>query len=315
MQYGCPYMGSKSKIMPSLAMCFPKANHFYDLFGGGFSVSHYMLVHGSGKFKHIHYNEINTNIVTLVKDAIAGKYNYNVFKPPWISRDEFNQRKETDAYVSLIWSFGNNQNGYLFGEDVEQYKKAMHNAVVFDEFNDIALKVLGFDVWPKNVVTIYHKRSYIRQKIEYHRKHNWYSRELFSSLPAKMLQQLNQSEQLQRLERLQELERLERVNCLELTTSSLSYEQVEILPNSIVYCDIPYNGTAEYLVQFDRKAFLDWAANASFPVYISEYNISDSRFEIVYEIDKRSQLSNTRDTQLVKTENLYWNGRSLTPDA
>ena len=38
-------MGSKSGIVTELCRAFPKADNFYDLFGGGFAVSHFMLLH------------------------------------------------------------------------------------------------------------------------------------------------------------------------------------------------------------------------------------------------------------------------------
>ena len=37
--FGIPYMGNKSDIVASIAMNFPKADNFYDLFGGGGSIS------------------------------------------------------------------------------------------------------------------------------------------------------------------------------------------------------------------------------------------------------------------------------------
>ena len=43
-KYGLPYQGSKTKIVEHIAKYFPNADHFYDLFGGGFSVTHYMDV-------------------------------------------------------------------------------------------------------------------------------------------------------------------------------------------------------------------------------------------------------------------------------
>lgn len=88
----------------------------------------------------------------------------------------------------------------------------------------------------------------------------------------------------------------------------MSYEQVEIAPNSVVYCDIPYQGTADY-GEFSHKDFFEWAATREFPVYISEYNITDKRFKLVYEIDKRSMLSPKKDNKIM-SEKLYWNGVS-----
>ena len=130
-----------------------------------------MIKNQAYKFKNFHYNEINEDIVGLVKDSIAGKYNYNVFKPKFISSEEFNEKKDKDAYIRCIWSFGNGQKSYLFSKEIEPYKKSMHQAVVFDEFDDIAKIVIG-DSWPKKVNSIYLKRLFIRQKIEYFRTKN-----------------------------------------------------------------------------------------------------------------------------------------------
>ena len=58
MMYGIPYLGSKSKICDKVCSIFPKAENFYDLFGGGFSISHFMLKHRFKDYKHFHFNEI-----------------------------------------------------------------------------------------------------------------------------------------------------------------------------------------------------------------------------------------------------------------
>lgn len=51
------------------------------------------------------------------------------------------------------------------------------------------------------------------------------------------------------------------------------YQSVEIPPNSVVYCDPPYRGTAEYLHEFDTDRFDNWVREADFPIYISEYSM------------------------------------------
>ena len=89
--YGIPYQGSKDKLVHKLAAILPKAEHFYDLFGGGFSVSHYMVLHK--KYPNVHYNELEPSTVQLIKDAIAGKYSYERFKPEWVTREMFDKRK------------------------------------------------------------------------------------------------------------------------------------------------------------------------------------------------------------------------------
>jgi site-specific DNA-adenine methylase len=317
-------MGSKAKIVPSLAMNLPPATHFYDLFGGGFSVTHYMMEHKASRYKHFHYNEIKADVVELVKRAIAGEYNYKKFKPPWVSREDFFRLKDHDAYVRCCWSFGNDQKTYLFGEDIEAYKKSMHMAVVFDQFDPLAAEVLGFEKWPFNVISVKQKRIYLRQKIEFYRKtkiprilHQFLSEKQLQTISGyNQVKELEQLERLERLQELQQLERLERLQQLEqleqleqlqqLTCTSKDYREVEILPDSIVYCDIPYQGTADYGA-FNHKEFFDWAATREFPVYISEYNISDKRFKLVYDIDKRSLLSSNKNKCVNKSEKLYWN--------
>lgn len=266
-------MGSKGSICDKLIPIFPKADHFYDLFGGGFSVTHAMLKNRPHDYKHFHFNEIKTPVVDLIKDAIAGKYNYSVFKPPWVSREEFHANKATCGYTACLWSFGNNQKTYLFGADIEPYKRSMHQAVVFGEFDDLAKQVLGIDHWPMG--DIKERRLYYK----------------------KLVRGRLDLEQLERLQRLQQL-----------NFYSKDYREIEILPNSVVYCDIPYQGTAEYGQSFDHAAFHDWAANCSQPVYFSEYSCQDPRFELVFEIEKRSLLSATKSNKK-NMERIYWNGR------
>jgi len=311
-EFGIPYMGSKSGIAASLALNFPKADHFYDLFGGGFSMSHYMLANKAKNYKHFHYNEIKPHIVDVVRRAIDGEFNYATFKPPWVSRAEFHEKKYTDGYVAACWSFGNNVEDYLFSEDIEEYKRTMHMAVVFGEFNSLAKDVLKFDKWPENARTIKQRRFYLRQLLEHYRKTKlpsvlipFLSEKQKASLAAhRPFQELQQLQQLERLQQLQQLQQLER-----LTLTSLDYRAVEILSNSVVYCDIPYAGTADYGNTFSHKEFFDWAASRPFPVFISEYNVPDKRFKLVYSVDKRCILTQSGDSNKKKSEKLYWNGK------
>ncbi|MEI6422639.1 MAG: hypothetical protein WCP55_10500 [Lentisphaerota bacterium] len=310
-------MGSKAQVIASIAMNFPPAEHFYDLFGGGFSVTHFMLQKKSNRYTHFHYNEINADIVDLVTRSINGDFNYNKFLPPWVSREDFFAKKDHDAYIRCLWSFGNSQSGYLFSDDIESYKKSMHMAVVFNEFDNVANAVFGFLAWPKNIDSIFKKRIYLRQKIEHYRVTNSipkilypYIKQLERLEQLERLQQLEQLEQLQQLERLQRLQQLQQLQQLErLHTTACDYRNVDIQPNSVVYCDIPYKDTKSYLNDFDHKTFLDWAASRPFPVFISEYNISDPRFKLIYSIDKRPLFNQTTKICKMKSEKLYWYGK------
>lgn len=189
-------------------------------------------------------------------------------------------------------------------------------AIVFDEFDDLAKAVLRFDTWPRICQTVTQKRLYLRQLIEHYRKTNTLPKILHQYLDSKQLQQLEQLQRLVQLQQLQQLEGLERIQNLSkidmthLTITSLSYEQVPIEKDSVVYCDIPYKDTAEYINSFDHKAFHDWAAFQPFPVFISEYEIKDARFDCVYTVGKRSMLSQDKSVGN-KQERLYWNKVSL----
>ena len=326
--WGIPYMGSKSKICDALCKIFPKADNFYDLFGGGFSVTHWMMVNRGSHYKHFHYNEIRPGVVKLVEDAIAGNYNYDVFKPQWVSREEFFLRKEEDAYIKICWSFGNNGKNYLFGKDIESYKRSMHNAVVFNEFDAKAREVFGMESF-RDVSTITERRLFLRDRcrVLYPDKgptrlqHLEQLQQLQQLLQLERLQQLEQLERLLQLQQLQQLERLLQLQQLQqlerlqqFTTSSLSYEQVAIGPNSVIYCDIPYRGTVEYDGGFDHDAFYDWAATHSEPVFISEYNVPDKRLVPVWQIAKRSNLSATKlkdGKQIIAQEKLYANTSAI----
>lgn len=289
--YGIPYQGSKTKIIQQIAMCFPPADNFYDLFGGGFSVSHYMLLRRSKSFKTFHYNEIRPGMCELIQDAIKGKYNYKVFKPEWISRDKFFAEKDSNPYVKIIWSFGNNGKSYLFGKDIEQIKRSMHQAIVFNDFDELFINLFKIDKWPDNL-SITGKRLYIIFIIR--------------KLKRVDIEQLERLEQLQQLERLEQLQRLEQLEQLErLRFTNLSYQDVKIENNSVIYCDIPYESTGDYGITFNHKQFFDWAHEQKNPVFISEYNIDDKRFNLLKEIDHRSTFAQKK-INLVK-EKLYCN--------
>lgn len=136
MNFGMPYQGSKNKLAKEIIEQMPPAEHFYDLFGGGGAISHCAIL--SGKYKYVHYNEINPLIVKGFEMAINGEFNN---ENRWISREEFYQLKDTDPYVAICFSFGNNLVDYLYGKDVEPIKKALYYSRVFN--NDTLLEEEG----------------------------------------------------------------------------------------------------------------------------------------------------------------------------
>ena len=76
--------------------------------------------------------------------------------------------------------------------------------------------------------------------------------------------------------------------------TNLKYNEIEIPPNSIVYCDPPYENTSNYKVgDFNHNLFWSWCRELSkqgHSVWVSEYN-APSDFECVWEKKARSSLS------------------------
>ena len=312
--YGIPYQGSKNRILKNVCSVFPKAKNFYDLFGGGGSVTHFMALHRKNDFENFHYNEIQARVYDLFLRAISGEFNYEKFKPEFVDRERFLKEKDDDGYISCVWSFGNNQRDYIFSKEIEPYKKSMHNAIVFNNFDDLAKITLGMDRFSEGY-SIEQKRLFLRNKIEYYRLSKTLPKELWCFLNAEQLGRLEQLERLeklqqlqisQQLERLGRLEQLERLGPKKIKTTNMDYKKVEILNDSIVYCDIPYKNTAAYSHEFNHSDFFDWASDLDKPVYISEFNISDPRFKLIKTIKKRSLMGGSL-TKKHPDEKIYIN--------
>lgn len=139
MKYGLPYKGSKNKLAERIVSLLPKRTHLIDLFCGGCAVSHAALLRN--KYDHIHINDINWMCPTLFIDALNGKYQNET---RWISREDFFRLKDTDPYVAVVWSFGNNLRDYLYSKEIEPLKKAIHYAIFFRDYS--LGKDLGYDL-------------------------------------------------------------------------------------------------------------------------------------------------------------------------
>ena len=296
--YGIPYQGSKTKIAPNIIALLPAGKRFVDLFGGGFAMSHCARL--SNKWETVLYNDYNPLLPPLIQDALQGKYNYNRFKPKFITREEFHREKENNGYIKYIWSFGNNGQGYIFHQNIEELKHEAHDFVVFGKrtqhFRNVEKYVTSTDI---------HKRrlqfcGYFRQ-----------NKKQFRIEPLERLEQLEHItrfdlQQLEQLERLQQLEQLERLQQLErrILITCGSYEDYEFRDGDVVYCDPPYEGTADYGSEFDHRRFYEWVATRPFQVWFSSYQgIKD--FRLVWAKQIRSSLGAGNNS--VNFECLYTN--------
>ena len=300
MRYGLPYKGSKNRIIEKIIPLFPERKNFYDLFCGGCSVTHGAIL--SGKFENFVINDLDGQMPELFFNAIHGKYNNET---RWISREDFLELKDSDSYVRICWSFGNNGREYLYSKEVEPWKKALHYARVLKDFS--LLRQFGIETDNADRITIKkNKKEYIEKYIlwalnhfdftdEEIAKYNQYKKEgVFENLiPGSVgLVQLKK-----RLRSLQSLESLERLQSL-----SKSYDEIEIKENSLIYCDIPYRNTDGYTANdsgFDYKKFYKWAQSQKELVIISEYSMPDD-FKCVAEFYKRSTFSMAKKVDTIE---------------
>ena len=279
MRYGLPYKGSKNSIAEWLVRQLPYADTFVDLFFGGGAVTHAALL--SGKYKRFIINDIDERLPKLFLECIRGEHtveNHTEF----ISREEFERKKDADIYTALVWSFGNNKTGYIYGKDVEDFKKQLHRAV-FEGFAD-GLASYGFNI------------------------------KISGNSPTERYRVIKPQIKRQKAERFQtELQNLEALNRLEalerLQAFGADYRDIHIPHNSLIYCDIPYGDTdcSGYGGgAFDHNAFYEWALQQD-NIFISEYKMPMNFIEIA-NVEK-SVLCGT-DNSATATERLYTNRRT-----
>lgn len=276
MKYGLPYKGSKNKLAERILSILPNKEHFFDLFCGGCAVSHAALLRH--KFKTIHINDINWMCPELFVAALEGKY---VDEKRWISREDFYKLKDTDPYVAIVWSFGNNMRDYLYSREREPLKRALHYALVFDDYGP-GLE-LGYDF------------SFLKEIKGNQPRYRAIKTHFFSR--DEDIQSFEQTEHLARLQRLEYYVHLSfsPFSCggTELSYSSVDYADVAIPKDSVIYCDIPYKGTNVYNTaeEFDYERFYRWCAEQQQPVFISSYELPADQFLCVAEWEHQSTLS------------------------
>ena len=118
------------------------------------------------------------------------------------------------------------------------------------------------------------------------------------------LESLQRLQSLQRLENLESLERLQRLENLEslqnLQRYNKSYDEIDIKPNSVIYCDIPYNNTdCGSYDGFNHDKFYGWAKNQQ-NIFISEYAMPTT-FESVFEIQKICPINGKKTSEKIFT--------------
>ena len=87
----------------------------------------------------------------------------------------------------------------------------------------------------------------------------------------------------------------------------LDYESVTISEDSVIYCDIPYEGTDGYAKKerggFDYERFYNWCERQTQPVFISSYQMPADRFDCIAEFAHRSTFCATANNLV--TERIF----------
>lgn len=286
-------MGSKRKLSSKIVDYILSKNrdckYVYDLFGGGGAISFEFLQRK--QIKKVVYNELNTGVCELLKKIQKDGVTKDFYK--WVSREEFNLHKNDDDWygglLKTCWSFGNNQKDYMFGTNLEEDKRLLHEIIVnrcdvsrqlfkdkFDLFID--------DFYLKND-DIQSRRLDVMQVVK-------------AQIGRIDLQQLERLQQLEQLERLQQLERLE-------ISNKYAFDVIIETPinETILYLDPPYFNTVKYAKDLCHIELMEYILKSPYKIYVSSYEFD---LPCVFELNHRSSLSATNNAKKV-VEKLFCN--------
>ena len=265
----------------------PSARIFFDVFFGGGAITHRALL--SGKYEQFVVNDIDGRLPKLFLDCCYGKYTVDNHKE-WISREDFFRLKDEDAYIALVWSFGNNGVDYLYAKDLEPFKKALHYAIFF---NDLSLmEQQGIPLKDTDETRIYERYLFFKHQLEIMKRQPVYEENLTRAI------------EIERLQSLQSLQSLQDDYQVAVEKVNRQYADFEIL----LYCDPPYSKTdcGKYK-GFDNDRFHEWARKQD-NIYISEYDMPDDFIPVAW-IEK-SVLSAANGNSMKSVEKIWTNQKT-----
>ena len=280
-QLGLPYQGSKKKISKKIVEIikqnFGTDKPVYDIFGGGGAITAGCLLNGL----EVQYNDLDRTITDMFQRVLATDREF--LKTLIVSREEFFKIREKenktvdDNLKLLINSFGNDRKTYLYSRKFSDLKYNLVTEII--KKHDI------FDGYRK---TDTYKNAY---------------------RPFDIGKEKN-NQVLEQFKRLQQLERLQNININNLEITNHDYTHFSYLSDAIIYLDPPYENTVlkGYSInEFDSQVFYEWAYNMSKKniVLISSYEISDERFECVYEFKNARSTLQGGANKNNKTEKLF----------
>lgn len=322
---GLPYKGSKKKISKKIVEIikqnFGTDKPIYDIFGGGGAITAECMLNGL----EVHYNDLDRTITDMFQKVVSEDRDY--LKTLLVSRDEFFKIREKenktvdDELKLLINSFGNNRETYLYSEEFSDLK---HNlAIEIIKNHDTFSGYQKTDTYLKEQQLGRLQQLQPLQQLERLQQLQQLQRVEATNLDYKAFSNIENSilyldppyegttgygggEKARDV--LPDVYKRMRQKLLKMPSGSV------IVEDEIEYkLGMPPNNHRMYVKDlrirtnsFDSQSFYDWAYNMSKKniVLISSYEISDSRFECVYEF-KTARSTFQGGTSNNKTEKLF----------
>lgn len=273
--YGVPYQGSKNRIATLIMNELPAGTRFVDLMAGGCAMTHCAAL--SGKYDRVLCYDKYPFGSRLFRMAVNGELTDPKYLE-WVSREEFHAKKNTDPFVRLVFSFGNNGSNYMYGPDSEPLNKAFHYAVVYDDWTRLE-QYAKENNWKEGVLDSMKKSVEKLDGIDERR------RELNKQSKISGLQEPSGRilPNLSRKTRLDELnDSMNRLEKIDIEYTEADYRDYQHEEGDVVYADPPYCGFEGYIgtEPFDHVAFYDWLRTRDYPVYFSEYTAPEDFISI-----------------------------------
>jgi len=304
---GFPYMGSKRKIakeiVDKILEIRPNTKYVYDLFGGGGAITLEFIQRP--QIEKVYYNDTYKPIVDLFERVWNSGVTNDMYQ--WVSRENYNKHRYCgtwyEGFLGCVWSFGNNiKKGYLYGKDIEEYKRWLHEIIV----NKDEILLDKFERQFKIKID----KDYLFSLDELNERRLYLMKIIKENKNRFDIENIDRIIQLERIDKLQHLTSSIVLNVKtsnkEIVFSSKSYKDIIIETSkeeTIIYLDPPYRNTTKYKESIDYKELDDWIKNNKYDVFMSEY---EAPFNIVWKKKKRV-IMNSKDNTKLNTEKLYYN--------
>ena len=265
-----PYQGSKQAIAGDISAIikeqFGQDKTVYDVFGGGAAVSKQLLNDGFD----VVYDELDKNIYDAVMN-LQYKKPCALYDSLILNREEFfnTLNKEDKNYIDIIKllvnSFSNNKSNYIYSKADSEKKDKLINEI-------------------------------------YEKYGTYKNYRLTDEFIKSDIKRLNNLEKLKRIVNFSDRIPIKK-------SYNNSYKYFSDIKNEILYLDPPYENSANTYQKekFNSQEFYDWAFEMSKNniVLISSYEITDERFESIYNFNRKNQYGNNKNLNNKKTEKLF----------